>query len=153
VSNVNGTTAGDASGLTSTVVFRLGTLGAAVTDRFTREIEGLGLKPKHVGLMAALGLAAVASQQELAARMGVAPSLLVSLADYLEGLGAVRRVRDPQDRRRQVLTLTEEGRRLLDRCTALARALDEEFVAGLTKEQRKALDAALRVLANRAGLP
>ncbi|MEU4037837.1 MarR family winged helix-turn-helix transcriptional regulator [Streptomyces collinus] len=153
MSDVNGTTAGDASGLTSTVVFRLGTLGTAVTDRFTEEIEGLGLKPKHVGLMAALSLAAVASQQELAARMGVAPSLMVSLADHLEGLGAVQRVRDPQDRRRQVLTLTEDGRGLLDRCTSLARTLDKEFVAGLTGTQRKALDEALRVMAHRVGLP
>ncbi|MGW3209147.1 MarR family winged helix-turn-helix transcriptional regulator [Streptomyces sp. NPDC001135] len=153
MSDVNGATAGDASGLTSTVVFRLGTLGTEVTDRFAREIEGLSLKPKHVGLMAALRRAAVASQQELAMRMGVAPSLMVSLADHLEGLGAVQRIRDPQDRRRQVLTLTEEGQGLLDRCTSLARALDEEFVAGLTEEQRKALDEALRMMANRAGLP
>ncbi|MEU7060381.1 MarR family transcriptional regulator [Streptomyces sp. NPDC046197] len=153
MSDVNGATVGDASGLTSTVVFRLGTLGTVVTDRFTQEIEGLGLKPKHVGLMAALSLAAVASQQELATRMGVAPSLMVSLADYLEGLGAVQRVRDPQDRRRQVLTLTEEGQGLLDRCTSLARTLDKEFVAGLTEEQRMALGEALRVMANRVGLP
>ncbi|GGU92849.1 hypothetical protein GCM10010260_29520 [Streptomyces filipinensis] len=148
-----GATAGDASGLTSTVVFRLGTLGTVVTDRFTREIEGLGLKPKHVGLMAALGRAAVASQQELAARMGVAPSLMVSLADHLEDLGAVQRVRDPRDRRRQVLTLTEEGQRLLDRCTSMARTLDEELMAGLTEKQRKALAEALHVMAKRAGLP
>ncbi|MDF2259011.1 MarR family winged helix-turn-helix transcriptional regulator [Streptantibioticus ferralitis] len=94
-----------------------------------------------------------ASQQELAARMGIAPSLVVSLADHLEGLGAVQRVRDPQDRRRQVLTLTEEGRRLLDRCESAARALDEEFGSGLTADQRRALDEALQVLANRVGLP
>ncbi|MFE0508429.1 MarR family winged helix-turn-helix transcriptional regulator [Streptomyces sp. NPDC058964] len=153
MSDVNEAGPGDATGLTSTVVFRLGTLGTVVTDRFARELEGLGLKPKHVGLMAALSHAAVASQQELAARMNVAPSLMVSLADHLEGLGAVRRVRDPQDRRRQVLTLTAQGRGLLDRCTSMARALDEEIVAGLTAKQRKALDEALRVMANHAGLP
>ncbi|MFI9810221.1 MarR family winged helix-turn-helix transcriptional regulator [Streptomyces sp. NPDC052301] len=153
MSDVNGAMVGDTPGLTSTVVFRLGTLGTVATDRFAREIEGLDLKPKHVGLMAALSLAAVASQQELAARMGVAPSLMVSLADHLEGLGAVQRVRDPRDRRRQVLTLTEEGHSLLDRCTSLARTLDEEFVAGLTEKQRKALGEALHVMANRAGLP
>ncbi|MEU6239447.1 MarR family transcriptional regulator [Kitasatospora sp. NPDC047058] len=153
MSDVNGAADGDSAGLTSTVVFRLGTLGAVVTDRFTRAIEELGLKPKHVGLMAALSRDAVASQQELAARMGVAPSLMVSLADHLEGLGAVQRVRDPQDRRRQVLTLTEEGHDLLGRCTSMARTLDDELVAGLTEDQRKSLDEVLRVMAGRAGLP
>lgn len=150
--DVNGTS-GPPTGLTATVVFKLGTLGASATARFTREIEGLGLKPKHIGLMAALTFAAAASQQEVAARMGVVPSLVVSLADHLEGLGAVQRVRDPQDRRRQVLTLTEEGRRLLDRCESVARALDDEITTGLTADQRKALEEALQVLADRVGLP
>ncbi|MGW1055734.1 MarR family winged helix-turn-helix transcriptional regulator [Streptomyces sp. NPDC002521] len=85
--------------------------------------------------------------------MGVAPSLMVSRADYLEALGSIQRVRDPQDRRRQLLTLTEEGERLLDRRTSLARTLDKEFVAGLTEEHRKALDEALCVMANRVRLP
>ncbi|MFJ9608542.1 MarR family winged helix-turn-helix transcriptional regulator [Kitasatospora sp. NPDC101176] len=154
MSDVNGAAAGESpGGLTSTTVFRLGVLGTLAGDRFGREVEGLGLKPKHVGLLAALDLAAAASQQELAARMGVAPSLVVSLADTLEGLGALQRIRDPQDRRRQVLTLTPQGRELLERCTGLARTLDEEFTAGLTQDQRTALAEALRVLAHRAGLP
>jgi len=35
--------------------------------------------------------------------MGVAPSLVVALADHLKELEAVQRVRDPADRRRQIL--------------------------------------------------
>ncbi|SEC17070.1 hypothetical protein SAMN05216532_0676 [Streptomyces sp. 2231.1] len=42
---------------------------------------------------------------------------------------------------------------LLDRCTSVARALDDDLVAGLTWEQRQALDEALRVMAHHAGLP
>ncbi|WP_176985870.1 MULTISPECIES: hypothetical protein [unclassified Streptomyces] len=42
---------------------------------------------------------------------------------------------------------------LLDRCTSMARALDDDLVAGLTWEQRQALDEALRVMAHHAGLP
>jgi DNA-binding MarR family transcriptional regulator len=146
MSDANRASANADNGLTSTVVFRLGTVGAVVTDRFTREIEKLDLKPKHVGLMAALSPSAAASQQDLATQMGIAPSLVVSLADYLEDLGAVRRVRDAQDRRRQVLELTEEGQDLLNRCTSLARTLDEEFTARLTQAQRRALEDALRVM-------
>lgn len=43
--------------------------------------------------------------------MGVVPSLVVTLADQLEGLGAIERVRDPDDRRRHRLGLTEEDTR------------------------------------------
>lgn len=60
--------------------------------------------------MAILSSGTPASQQELAATMDVAPSLVVSLADQLESLGAIERVRDPDDRRRQKLSLTEVGR-------------------------------------------
>jgi DNA-binding MarR family transcriptional regulator len=139
--------------LPATVVFRLGILGAQAADRFAARIEPHALKPKHVGLMAALNAAEAPSQQELAARLGVAPSLVVSLADHLESLGAVARARDPDDRRRQVLTLTAHGRELLQTCAETAAELDEELTAVLTPAQRTALDDALAVLAATAGLP
>lgn len=141
------------SGIPATVVFRLGTLGALAADRFAARIESHELKPKHVGLMAAVDAGRPASQQELASRLGVAPSLVVSLADHLEALGAITRVRDPDDRRRQVLTLTAHGRQLLTACEAAARELDDEFTAALTDQQRAALHQALGVLAADAGVP
>jgi DNA-binding MarR family transcriptional regulator len=139
--------------LPSTLVFRLGTLGAIASDQFAAVIKEFGLKPKHAGVMTVLSLESAASQQDLAARMGVAPSLVVSLVDHLESLRAVRRVRDLADRRRQVLTLTDHGRELLARCAEAARALDEELAAGLTTNQRASLHRALGILAADAGLP
>jgi DNA-binding MarR family transcriptional regulator len=141
------------AGLPSTVAFRLGTLGAVAADRFADKIEKFDLKPKHAGLMTALAAGVSASQQELATRLGVAPSLVVALADHLEALGAIQRVRDPGDRRRQVLTLSDHGRKLLADCVTAARDLDEELTAGLAPAQREALRHALGVVAERAGLP
>jgi DNA-binding MarR family transcriptional regulator len=143
----------NARGLPGTIVFRLGTVGSVAGDRFAERIRAYDLKPKHAGLMTALSEGAAASQQELAARLGVAPSLVVSLADHLEALGAVRRVRDPADRRRQALALTDHGRGLLEQCAAAARALDEELTAALAPGQRAALLGALGVLAAACGLP
>ncbi|MEK2490745.1 MarR family winged helix-turn-helix transcriptional regulator [Kitasatospora purpeofusca] len=139
--------------LTASVVFRLGTLGSIVTARFTTALAELGLKPKHVGVMAALDSGAPPSQLELARTMAVAPSLVVSLADHLERIGAVDRVRDPADRRRQVLALTDAGRELLADCTALAHRLDEELTASLTDPEREALRRTLGLLGAEAGLP
>ncbi|WP_055585609.1 MarR family winged helix-turn-helix transcriptional regulator [Streptacidiphilus griseoplanus] len=135
-----------AADLRATVVFNLGTLGALAADRFAARVEALGLKPKHAGLLAALDAGQAASQQELARRLGVAPSLIVALADQLQGLGALERVRDPEDRRRQVLGLTAEGRRLLSACVAAAQAADEELTSGLGDTQRAALARGLRLL-------
>ncbi|MFH8382654.1 MarR family winged helix-turn-helix transcriptional regulator [Kitasatospora sp. NPDC018058] len=135
-----------AAELRATIVFNLGTLGAVAADRFAARVEALGLKPKHAGLLAALDAGPAASQQDLARRLGVAPSLVVALADQLQELGALERIRDPQDRRRQVLNLTPEGRALLSRCADAARSLDDELMADLSDTQRSALEQGLRLL-------
>ncbi len=139
--------------LTATLAFRLGTLGAVMTERFSARLAAHGLKPKHVGLLALLEAGTATSQLDIAKLMNVAPSLVVSLADRLEELGAVRRERDPMDRRRQTLALTEEGRGLLATCTAAAAELDAELTDGLSPEEREALRSVLGTLARRNGLP
>jgi len=138
------------TGLPQTVTVQLGTLGALVADRFAKQIEAYGLKPKHVALLIALSHGVAASQQELAGKLAVVPSLVVALADRLEQCGAITRVRDPTDRRRQVLALTGEGARLLARCETAARAIDDELLAALSAPERAALRHALRVLAEQA---
>ncbi|WP_326765959.1 hypothetical protein OG978_16525 [Streptomyces sp. NBC_01591] len=57
------------------------------------------------------------------------------------------------DRRRQVLGLTDRGRELLGGCVAAARALDEELLAGLDGPSGAALHQVLGALGRRAGLP
>jgi DNA-binding MarR family transcriptional regulator len=141
----------DAKGLNGTLTFRLGVLGTVVTNRFADRIAALDLKPKHAGVLVALSTGSGASQQELAGRMGVAPSLMVTLADHLEDLGAIERVRDPDDRRRQNLSLTRKGRDLLAKCARIAQQIDDELTAAVDGAER--LPALLGALAAREGLP
>ena len=122
-----------------TVSFRLGVLGTAQEARYAERLAVLDLKPRHVALLSVLHRRGAGSQLELAGLLGVAPSLVVLLADHLETLRAIRRVRDPADRRRQRLDLTDEGLRLLDAATATAVALDEELMAPLGAADRTAL--------------
>ncbi|MGW6057653.1 MarR family winged helix-turn-helix transcriptional regulator [Streptomyces sp. NPDC055189] len=137
------------SKVNASAVFRFGVLGAMATDLFAARIEAHDLKPKHVGLMVVLDTGRASSQLEVAGVMGVAPSLVVALADHLQKLGAVERVRDPADRRRQILTLTEQGRELLAVCGDLARSADAEFAADLTAAESAVLTALLDRLAAR----
>ncbi|WP_245667604.1 MarR family winged helix-turn-helix transcriptional regulator [Actinomadura macra] len=139
--------------LPRTLTFQLVTLGALATDRFAEALAPLGLKPKHAGLMTVVSRGVAASQLDVAEAMGVVPSLVVSLADHLVRLGAIERVRDPRDRRRQILTLTGEGRRLLAECAAAARSVDEELAAALTPDERAGLTRSLGTLADGSRLP
>lgn len=144
---------GKAEPLSSTFTFLLGTVGTVVAQRYADRIEPLGLKPKHLGLLAVLASADGLAQLDVAAALGVVPSLVVRLVDHLEGVGAVERVRDPDDRRRQTLRLTDHGRQLRDRCDVIARSLETEILAGLPAAEKKALRAALRRVAGNLGLP
>jgi len=135
-----------------TLTVRLGVLGVTQEARYAGRLAALGLKPKHVILLSALRMGGAESQQELAAALGVAPSLVVLLADQLAALGAIARVRDPADRRRQRLHVTDEGDRLLDEATALAVTLDDERTAVLSAEDRAALIRILEKLAAADGL-
>lgn len=135
--------------LSGTAAFQLGTIGAVVTDRFAKTIAPL--KPKQAGILLALSLFEGLSQQELARKMGVAPSLLVGLLDELQRMDAVSRERDEHDRRRQIVVLTDAGRELYATCVAAARALDEELLKDVPDPE--AFRAGLRAIAMGLGLP
>lgn len=86
------------------------------------------------------------SQLELARLMGKAPAICVGMLDDLEAQGLVARLRDPQDRRRSVVTLTDAGRRKLADADALAHRLETELLGDLSPDDRALL---LRALSGR----
>lgn len=123
--------------------FRLGLLGASITQGFSERIERIGITHKQVGLLAVVGAGLARSQRDIAARLHVAPSLVVSLVDQLIELGAVNRSRSVSDRRVQVVELTDRGRDLLAESARAAAELDAEFRASLSPAGRSALDTLL----------
>ena len=127
----------------SAACFRLGVLGARVTRSFSERMDGTGLTPKQVGLLAVVDAGTARSQREIAFRMHVAPSLVVSLVDRLVGLGAIRRTRSRTDRRAHMIEITDEGRRLLALGADAAQRLDAELRASLSPAGRSALDTLL----------
>ena len=134
------------------LVFHLGLIGALATDRYAARLERIELKPKHVGLMLVLQAGLASSQLEIAKVMGVAPSLVVMFADHLEELGAIKRVRDPADRRRQLLSLTDKGKVLLYECAGMAKSLDQEIAADLSVQERATMTALLAKIGTGLGL-
>jgi DNA-binding MarR family transcriptional regulator len=123
--------------------FRLGLLGARITQMFSERIEQIGITHKQVGLLAVVNAGLAQSQRDIATRLQVAPSLVVSLVDQLIELDAVSRSRSTSDRRVQVVGLTERGRELLAASASAAAELDAEFRASLSRSGRSALDALL----------
>lgn len=137
---------------TSSFAFQVGKLGQYATDRFAERIAPLGLRPRHCGVLGVLR-ASQPAQLDLASALGVSNSVVVNMLDELEDLGAVRRVRETEDRRRQRVELTDHGRTLARKATWLAHELDEDLLASLDDALAATLREALRTLAKEHGLP
>lgn len=131
--------------------FTLVRLGHFANSRFAEKLAGLGLRPRQVGLLDLLD-AGPLSQRDLARALQVTPSVVVDMADELEKLDAIQRVRDTRDRRRQNLQLTSHGRSLARCALRIASELDAELLVNLGTEQADCLRAALRNVTATHGL-
>ena len=78
--------------------------------------------------------------------MDVDPSILVTLLNPLEADGYLSRERDADDRRRHVVTITQQGQQQLERAAQAQRDTEDELLASLTKTQRAQLRRLLLIL-------
>jgi DNA-binding MarR family transcriptional regulator len=119
-------------------------LATAIKKRSTEEL--MGIKLRQLMLLSYLNSGEPALQQQLCESLWLDANNCVLLLNELEDLGYVRRRRDPADRRRHVVELTEAGRAALERAEASQESIGDEMFAALSDEER----ATLRSLLGRA---
>jgi DNA-binding MarR family transcriptional regulator len=117
----------------------LARVGGTQASAFADLLTPLGLRPKQFGLMNVVALADGPSQGEIGAAMGIDPSGLIATIDELEERGWLERRRDTEDRRRNVVVLTEAGAAKLAEGRAASRRRAEELTASLSAKERRAL--------------
>ncbi|MER5576667.1 MarR family winged helix-turn-helix transcriptional regulator [Streptomyces massasporeus] len=96
----------------------------------------------HVVLSAVRDLAPVA-QADLGRGVRLDPKDLVGVLNDLQSAGLVVREPDPKDRRKNAVSLTERGARLLKRCEKAAHAANDELLAPLSAAEREQFMAML----------
>jgi DNA-binding MarR family transcriptional regulator len=84
------------------------------------------------------------TQQALTDGLCIDTNYTVLLLNDLEAADYIERRRDPTDRRRHIVTMTEEGRRALHRAEAAQQTLEDEILVGLNAEERAKLAHLLR---------
>ncbi|MER5731931.1 MarR family winged helix-turn-helix transcriptional regulator [Streptomyces sp. NPDC002138] len=117
-------------------------------------LSGADAHKWHYAALVALEESGPVSQAELSARTGIHRSDLVAVINELADRGLVDRTPDPADRRRNVITLTPQGRRHSRRLEQLLDAAQEELLSPLSPAEREQLTRLLgRLVTHHAGGP
>ena len=114
-------------------------------------LAAAGARGYHYRLLAALEEFGPASQAALGRRTGIDRSYVVEAVNELADGGLVERARDPEDRRRNVVTITPAGVRQLRRLDGVLAGVQDELFAPLSADERAQLTRLLaRVLDHHA---
>lgn len=133
---------------------RLLNLAAAYAQRQVSDRLGvLDSRPWHYATLAALEEFGPDSQSGLSDRTGVHRSDMVATVNELTARGLVVRSPDPADRRRNAITLTDEGRRHLERLDVLLADAEAEFFAPLSAHDRAELTRILKLMVGHHARP
>jgi MarR family transcriptional regulator, lower aerobic nicotinate degradation pathway regulator len=118
-------------------------LGMEIKEAYREAFEAAGASPFYYSVLAVLEESPPETQATIADSLGYDRSWLVGLLDELEEKGLIERRRDPDDRRRHLVTLLPAGKQQLAELRAISKRVEDDFLAPLDAEQRKSLHALL----------
>lgn len=98
-----------------------------------------GFKAPCMGVLSVVSACQPVCQREISDHLGLDASDVVGVLDLLENAGLVKRRRDPGDRRRHAVVLTEQGEWAAQRFQALRAEAEGRALAGLDPHERRAL--------------
>jgi MarR family transcriptional regulator, lower aerobic nicotinate degradation pathway regulator len=129
----------------------VGQVGQRAQALVAEALAGEGMRRQHFTVLTSLSEQGEASQAALGRRLWIDPSDLHAIAAELEHRGLIARARDPEDRRRNVVTITAAGRAALKRLDALIDEAQRELLSPLTARERRELLALLERLVEQPG--
>jgi DNA-binding MarR family transcriptional regulator len=136
-----------ASELAASSGYLLARLGLAFKQQALASSEASGFELSDYPVLAILSEGARETQATIADALDLDPSRLVALLDSLEERDLVVRQRDPNDRRRHVVSITSTGLQELTRMRTIVNKVEDDFFAPLNHNNRETLHQTLVALA------
>jgi DNA-binding MarR family transcriptional regulator len=101
---------------------------------------------RELGVLLVLADGQPASQQQAAQRLAIDRTTMVAMLDTLEGKGLVSRHPDADDRRRNVVELTDAGRDILQRAVKASDDAERALLAPLSPQAAQQLRNSLQAI-------
>jgi DNA-binding MarR family transcriptional regulator len=131
------------------VIGRISRLSREIERRLEPVYAASGLEPGWYDVLATLRRAGPPYRlrpTDFAATLMLTSSGTTKRLDRLEAAGHITREPDPSDRRGVLITLTPEGRRLVDQAAVAHMANEKRILGGLTPAEQRQLAGLLRKL-------
>ena len=131
------------------VVLRIQALAKILGEQVEQRLQKFGLQWWQYDALAALrrqGAPFVMAATELATANMLTSGAMTNRIDRLENDGLVRRLKDPQDRRRVLVQLTNKGVDVIEKATEARFDVATAALGDLSSEQMKTLSDLLRSL-------
>jgi DNA-binding MarR family transcriptional regulator len=133
--------------LTARLTYLLKRVLVDLDDLHAEHLASVGVSGRELGVLLLLDGGDPQSQQQAADRLRVDRTTMVGLLDGLEAKGLVARRADTEDRRRNVLELTEDGQTALVRALRASDEAERRLLAELDDDESAQLRALLTRLA------
>jgi DNA-binding MarR family transcriptional regulator len=132
-------TAGDPPRSEPTLLYVMKQIELAVRSHLEEMFRPIGLTALQYTALTVLERHPNLSSAQLARNSFVTAQSMADMITALEQRNLIERHRDPDDRRRLVLALTADGRKLLNRHRGKVSALEEKMLDGLSETQTREL--------------
>lgn len=124
--------------------------GLMLVEDAEKALADVGMRIRYFFVLAALAGGPELSQQDLSRLLNLDPTTVVTVIDEMERNKHVERRRNPADRRRYNLILTDSGREALGTADRVASEVEEQFFGALEESERETLRGMLgRLLSGR----
>lgn len=128
------------------MIFILARIFYAMRSRCEEALQPHGLTPMQFTIISTLNAFSGMSSAELSRRFNVTPQTMGEMIVNLERRALVERRQDPANRRALKLSLTDEGRGLLEAGDAVMNKVETEMFSSLPPAEREELRSRLREL-------
>jgi DNA-binding MarR family transcriptional regulator len=126
--------------------YRFYKLALRLREQVNEALEEIEIVGAQLGLLRVLAQEGPASQISLGRSLGIDKASMVKFLDGLERRGLLRRVSLEGDRRVKHIQITPKGLKTLEQGTRLREAVEKDFFAPLSAQERALMDVCLAKL-------